>query len=226
MWKQKEKEYTELLNLSSFETTSQAYLWIFPKNITSCERRKSCEGLRRNIRHKDKGEKSWGGMEARGFCGFHDRVVTSTALWPSGLGFKGPRAALFRPVCPSCSRSLVTERHLWCQWADSSGSYQGSLTEQGESSERQKDAQRQLLSSCKSFVWLKGLLWFSAACHQMPRCSSNSAQSRLGERMAAAGKDSWKSSLIGVASVISWTYQGLMYILSRTKADRVSWTVF
>lgn len=44
----------------------------------------------------------------------------------------------------------MVERHLQCQWADSSGSYQGNLTEQGESSERQKDAQNQLLSSYKS----------------------------------------------------------------------------
>lgn len=114
---------------------------------------------------------------ARDLCAFHDSVVTSTALWPSGFDLKGSKAVL--------SGQSAKLRQVPCDGktpAVSVGRFfrelQGSLTKQGESSERQKDAQKHLLSSRKSFVWLKGCYGFQL---HLIRCSDAVAtQSKAG----------------------------------------------
>lgn len=62
--------------------------------------------------------------EARDFSGFHDSVVTSTALWPSGFDLKGSKAVL--------SGQSVKLQQVPCDgktpavsWGDPLGSYKG-----------------------------------------------------------------------------------------------------
>jgi len=44
------------------------------------------------------------------------------------------------------------------------------------------------------------------ACYQLR------GKSGLEERWATAGRDSWRRPFTGVASVVSWTYLGFMYV--------------
>lgn len=96
----------------------------------------------------------------RDFFGFQDSVVNSTTLCLSfRVWLQGIKGCIVKPVCQVAADTLG--------WKDTFGIsreiLQGETRGASQNKQRvQKDPQKQLLSSCKGFVWLQG--WYGFYC--------------------------------------------------------------